>query len=233
VRGSQPSNVEEKTVQVINQPSIVGEKKKTRRFLRQPLQIVRANKRPYLIINLIMYGLMLVGFGLALLFPELSAWRSDALEKNGDAALVLSIVTRPWLFALTILGVNVFRIGMASIVLPSMVVPFAGILVTAYWAFTTGMALVPTGSASWIPLIPHSLTLIIEFQAYIFLMLGAFILGRSWLRPQTVGAVNRRQGYLLGLKTLGWLAIPAAAMLIVGAIWEAFSLFAIFSMLAP
>jgi hypothetical protein len=202
------------------------------RLLRQPFQIVRANKRAYLIINAILYGLMLVGFGLALLFPELSSWRSDVLEKNGDAALALSIITRPWLFALTILGVNVLRIGVVSIVLPSMVVPFAGILVTAYWAFTTGMALVPTGSASWIPLIPHSLTLIIEFQGYIFLLLGAYILGRSWVRPQTVGAVNRRQGYLSGLKNLGSLAIPAATMLIVGAVWEAFSLLAVFSMLA-
>jgi len=223
-------NVEEKTVQVINQPSAV--EGKPTHVLRRPLQIVRANKRPYLIINAIMYGLMLVGFGLAVLFPALSTWRSDALTENGDAALVLSIITKPWLFALTILGVNVLRIGLLSIVLPSMVVPFAGILVTAYWAFTTGMALVPAGSASWIPLIPHSLTVLIEFQAYVLLMLGAFILGRSWIRPQTVGAMNRRQGYLIGLKTIGWLAIPAAALLIVGAVWEAFSLLTVLSMLA-
>jgi hypothetical protein len=39
------------------------------RFLCQAIQIVRANKRAYLSINAIMYGLMLVGFGLALIFP--------------------------------------------------------------------------------------------------------------------------------------------------------------------
>jgi hypothetical protein len=217
-------------VQLINQPS-TAEGKPTH-FLRRPFQIVAANKRPYLIINAIMYGLMLVGFGLALLFPALSTWRTDALTENGDAALVLSILTKPWLFALTILGVNVLRIGVLSIVLPSMVVPFAGILVTAYWAFTTGMALVPAGSASWIPLIPHSLTVLIEFQAYVLLMLGAFILGRSWVRPQTVGAVKRRQGYLIGLKSVAWLALPAVALLIVGAVWEAFSLLTVFKMIA-
>jgi hypothetical protein len=145
---------------------------------------------------------------------------------------VLSIVTRPWLFALTILGVNVFRIGVASIVLPSMVVPFLGIPVTAYWALTTGMAIAPTGAGGWVTLIPHSLTLIIEFQAYIFLMLGAYILGRSWVRPQSAGAVTHRRGYVSGLRNLGRLAVPAGAMLIVGALWEAFSLFAVFSIVA-
>lgn len=202
------------------------------RFLRQPLQIVRENKRAYLIINLIMYGLMLIGFGLALVFPELIAWRADTLAKNGQADLALSVFARPWLFALTILGVNVLRIGVISIVGPSMIVPFAGIPLTAYWALTTGMALVPAESSSWLPLVPHSLTVVIEFQAYVLLMLGAFILGRSWVRPQTAGTTSRRRGYLSGLRNLGRLALPAVALLVVGAVWEAFSLFAIFSLLA-
>jgi hypothetical protein len=205
---------------------------KAMRLLRQPLQIVRENRRAYLIINVIMYGLMLVGFGLALIFPELIAWRTGALEKNGQADLALSVFARPWLFALTILGVNVLRIGVVSIVAPSMVVPFLGIPLTAYWALTTGMALVPSGSSSWLPLVPHSLTVVVELQAYVLLMLGAFILGRSWVRPSTAGATSRRQGYLSGLRNLGWLTLPAVALLIVGALWEAFSLFAIFSMLA-
>ncbi|WP_205869371.1 hypothetical protein [Mycobacterium colombiense] len=35
---------------------------------------------------------------------------------------------------------------------------------------------------------------------------------------------NRRQGYLRGLQYLGWLALPALALLVVGAVYEAFSL---------
>lgn len=73
-------------------------------------------------------------------------------------------------------------------------------------------------------LIPHSLTLVIEFQAYVLLLLGAYLLGRHWLFPRTIGAKNRRQGYVRGLQRIGLLALPALALLIVGAVWEAYSL---------
>ena len=55
-------------------------------------------------------------------------------------------------------------------------------------------------------------------------MLGAYLLGKSWIRPHTAGSDNRRGGYIRGLQQLGWLALPAAILLVVGAIYEAFSL---------
>lgn len=71
---------------------------------------------------------------------------------------------------------------------------------------------------------PLSLTLIIELQAYILLLLGAWLLGRGWLFPRTVGAPGRRRGYLRGLQSMCGLAVLALVMLIVGAVWEAYSL---------
>jgi hypothetical protein len=70
-------------------------------------------------------------------------------------------------------------------------------------------------------MIPHSLTILIELQAYVLVMLGAYLLGMAWLRPTTVGARNRRQGYVHGLRQVGWLGLPALALLIIGAIYEA------------
>jgi len=55
-------------------------------------------------------------------------------------------------------------------------------------------------------------------------VLGAYLHGKFWLRPQTIGAVNRRQGYLRGLQHIGWLAIPGVALLVIGALYESFSL---------
>lgn len=65
---------------------------------------------------------------------------------------------------------------------------------------------------------------IVEFQGYVLLLLGAYLLGKSWVGPRTVEAKNRREGYLRGLQDLGWLALPALALLVAGAVYEAFSL---------
>jgi hypothetical protein len=189
---------------------------------QRPLQIVRANARAYIALNAIAYGLFLVGFVVGLLLPHLNEAQITRLNDDGTADLVRSLIDRPWLFALTILGVNTLKMGAATIVLPSMVVPFAGIPLFAYWAFETGVTLVPASDIGWVALIPHSLTLVIEVQAYVLFMLGAYLLGRHWIWP--VGARNRRGGYVDGLRQLGWLSLAGFVLLVVGAVYEAFSL---------
>ncbi|MCG9891158.1 MAG: stage II sporulation protein M [Thermosynechococcaceae cyanobacterium MS004] len=192
-------------------------------LLRKPFQIIRANFRAYLIINAIVYGLVFTGMVAAMVFPNLSATQVAILEDNGTADLVQSLINNPWLFSLTILGVNVMT-GALRIVLPSLIVPFTGIAIFAYKSFTLGLAMAPSTEIMAVALIPHSLTILIEFQAYALLMFGAYILGRSWVRPATIGAQNHRQGYVRGLKQLGWLSLATLPLFIIGAIWEAFSL---------
>lgn len=193
-------------------------------FWRRPFRIIRENRRAYLLINLGAYGLGVIGFVIGLLFPELNEARTTALVDDGTADLVGWLVTIPPLFALAILGVNLFRLSILTILLPSLVVPFAGLAFFAYWAVETGITLAPADSREWVMLIPHSLTIVIEFQAYVILLLGAYLLGRYWLRPRDIGAKNRRQGYVRGLRAIGLLALPALTLLIVGALWEAYSL---------
>lgn len=194
------------------------------KLLRTPLQIIRTNFRAYLVINAIVYGSCLVAFGLALIVPELTAGQVASLDANGTIGMIRALMSNVWLFALVILGVNTLSVGALSILLPSMIVPFAGIAVIAYRAFTIGLTLAPTTESGWVALIPHSLTWLIEFQAYTLLAFGAYLLGRSWLRPHSVGARNHRHGYAHGLRQIGWLALPTLALLIIGAIYEAFSL---------
>jgi hypothetical protein len=194
------------------------------RVLRRPLQIVRSNFGAYLALNAIMYGASLVGVVTALIFPELNAAQVAGLQDDGTADLVLSLMSNVWLFALVIFGINTLTVGALSILLPSMVVPFAGIAVFAYRAFDIGLTLAPADRTGWIILIPHSLTYVVEFQAYVLLVLGAYLLGKSWLRPGTVGARNRREGYVRGLRQIGWLSLPALALFVLGAIYEAFTL---------
>lgn len=190
----------------------------------RPFETLRQNARAYLLANVATYGLFVIGFAAGIIFPQLSQAQYDRLAENGTTDLVRSLLTNPWLFAVTILGVNTVRLGLLTIVLPSLVVPFLGLPLFAYWTLTTGMTLVPESDIGWVALIPHSLTVVIELQAYVLLALGAYILGRSWLMPHQVGAGNRRQGYWYGLHRLGRLALLAMGLLVVGAIYEAFSL---------
>ena len=197
-------------------------------FFRRPFQIIRRDLRPFLVLNAVAFGFFLVGFVLGLIFPELVQMQADKFEESGQTELVLRVFQNPWLFALVIFGVNTFRVGAAMIVLPSMLVPFLGIVLFAYKALNIGMTIAPTSPTLWVGLIPHSLTVVIEFEAYVLLMLGAWILGRSWLRPGTIGAATRRQAYLRGLQSLGWLSLAAVVLLVVGAAWEAWSLTQLF-----
>lgn len=142
-------------------------------LVRTPLQILRDHRRAYLVANLVIYGLVLAGFSLGLAFPELAAARATTLQEDGTADLVLAVFSNPWLFAVTILAVNVITVSLLAIILPSLVIPFAGIAIFGYRAVVIGITLAPTTEATWIAMIPHSLTVVIEFQAYILLTLGA------------------------------------------------------------
>ncbi|GAA1891151.1 stage II sporulation protein M [Lapillicoccus jejuensis] len=193
-------------------------------LVHRPLQIVRDERRPFLALNAVAFGLVLLGLVLGLAVPSLHQSQVATLDQTGQTDLVLRVFRTPWLFALTILGVNTLTVGAALIVLPSMVVPFLGIVLFGWKALTIGMALAPTSPTLWVAFIPHSLTVVVEFEAYVLLLLGAWVLGRSWLRPASLGATSRRRAYLLGLQRLGWLSAASFVLLVVGAVWEAYSL---------
>ncbi|SIO89722.1 stage II sporulation protein M [Nocardiopsis sp. JB363] len=191
------------------------------RALREPFRIIRANLRAYLVMNVILYVLFFLGMGAALLFPELNAASIGSMEEDGTADLVGTLLGNAWLFGLTIFAVNVLTVALLTILLPSMIVPFAGLVLFTYRAFEFGVTLAPVDAITAKILIPHSLTILIEFQAYALVMLAAYVLGKAWLRPESVGAGNRRQGYVRGLRLVGWLSLPALALFVVGAIYEA------------
>lgn len=195
-----------------------------RSALRRPVEIIRDDMRPFIILNACIFGLVLAGFALGLVFPGLVQDQAAGFQDSGQTDLALKVFQTPWLFALTILAVNTLTVGAALIVLPSMLVPFLGLALFAWKALNIGIALTPTSPTLWVAFIPHSLTVVIEFEAYVLLVLGAWILGRSWLRPRSVGAPSRRAAYLVGLKRLGWLSAAALVLLVVGALWEAWSL---------
>ncbi|MCR6489774.1 stage II sporulation protein M [Amycolatopsis sp. OK19-0408] len=193
--------------------------------LRRPFQIIRADLRAYLLVNAFVYGVLLLGMALGMLFPELHAARVASFAGGGQGALVNAVVGNGWLFGTVIFLVNVFPTALLLITLPSLVVPFAGLVVFAVKTADLGITLAPVDATSRLTLIPHSLTLLIEFQAYALVMFGAYLLGRSWLRPATAQASTRRQGYVHGLRRMGRLWLPALALFFIGAVYEAIEIY--------
>lgn len=192
-------------------------------LLAKPFRLVRENLRAYLLLNAIVYGLLIVGMVTGMTFPDLTASLVAAAQESASADVIRSLVGKVPLFALVILANNIIRVGLLSILLPSLIVPFAGIAVLGFQVFYSGLILAPTTADAAATLVPHSVTLILEFQAYVILALGAYVLGRSWLRPSSIGAANRRQGYVGGLRQIGWLSLLALLLLIIGAVYEAVS----------
>ncbi|MEE2037573.1 stage II sporulation protein M [Nocardiopsis sp. CT-R113] len=203
------------------------------RILHRPFQLIRENLGAYLVMNAIGYGLFIIGLVAGVIFPELNTANVEGLNDDGTADQVLELITKPWMFALVIFLVNVFTVALPIITLPSLVVPFIGIPLFAYKAFDIGVTLAPVpGGPGLHYQIPHSVTVVIEFQAYVLVMFGAYLLAMALLRPHTVGEETRLRGYLRGLQRFGWIWIPALALFVIGAVYEALSLSYLVSWLA-
>lgn len=188
------------------------------RILRQPFRIIRAHSGAYLAMNAYVYGLVLVGMASAFLFPDV---QTSTLVDTSLGSVLLTILDDVVLLGLMIFAVNTLVVAVLVMVLPSLAVPFLGLVPFGYMAFAIGRSLAPVNEAmAWI-MIPHGLTLLIEMQAYALVAFGVFQLGRFWLSPKTADAPNRRQAYLRGLRQLGWVSLPAFALLVIGAVYEA------------
>jgi hypothetical protein len=69
-------------------------------------------------------------------------------------------------------------------------------------------------------MIPHSLTLLLEGQAYIVAMLAAYQQGLAFICPRTVGAQTHWRGYCAGLRRTGSLYLLVTILLAVSAVYE-------------
>jgi len=196
------------------------------KVIQSALETVKESRRAYIVLNLVYYGLVVCGMiyvafnsSLQQSLLELvgSAFTEGPLSAVGSAysggqvlrAMVLTFV------------VNLFLGSIAVITLPSLVIPFSGLLIGAYRAILWGLLLSPTTPELRLVMIPHSLVLILEGQAYILAMLAAYVQGRAFLWPRSVGAATRRQGYGSGVKRSVRIYLLVVLLLAAAAIYEA------------
>jgi hypothetical protein len=172
------------------------------------------------------YGLILVFMGVAAVNPGLQnelIRATDESVTNGPLAMVgeaYSDASVLKAMAMTFV-VNLFIGSLAFMTLPSMIVPFLGILSGVYRAIAWGLIFYPGHPEMRIVMIPHSLTLILEGQAYILVMLASWLHGRAFLFPRATAAEGYRHGYVDGLKQTGMIYFLVVPILLAAAVYEA------------
>lgn len=193
------------------------------------LKSVREFRRAYIVLNLIYYGLIVCG----MIYSAFNRSSQQSLLEavgSGFAEGPLAPVMDAYsggqvLLAIALTFVVNLSIGsFASITLPSLVIPFSGLLIGAYRATLWGVIFSPiTFEVSGRRMISGLLILILIFlegQAYVLTMLAAYIHGRAFLWPRGAGAATRRQGYWLGVKHSARLYLLIILLLAVAAIYE-------------
>jgi hypothetical protein len=196
-----------------------------KKLIKSAWGLVQENWRAYVILNIVYYSLVVICMIYVAFNQELqeqlirmvgAGFMTGPLAFVGQAYVNAEVLTA---IAATFF-INLFIGSFGTITLPSLIIPFSGFLIGIYRAVLWGLLLSPAHPDMRLIMIPHSITLILEGQAYILALLAAYIQGRAFLWPKTVGLESRAKGYLEGLKRTGKLYVLVILTLAIAAIYE-------------
>ncbi len=195
------------------------------KIIQNATKLIREALRAYLVINLVYYGMVVCGMIYGVSNPTV---QEEVLEATvgsfteGPLSEVASAYTQGQALKAVVLTwvVNLFIGSFAVITIPSLVIPFTGLLMGVYRAFLWGLIFSPVTPEMRSILIPTLLLIILEGQGYILAMFAAYLQGKAFLWPRTVNATTHRQGYWAGLKLSAHLYVLVAIVLAVAALYE-------------
>ena len=199
----------------------------TLKLLRSSLAMVGEYRRAYLLLNIAYYGLMVAAMAYAALHPALQRSLLDAMGEavgTGPMQTVGGAYLGGHLLLAVVLtfAVNLVGGSFAYTTLPSLIVPFSGLLLGVFRALLWGLMFSPSAlmGGGFYLLLP---TIILEGQGYVLAMLAAFVQGMAFLRPESLGAKTHRQGYWQGIKQSARIYLLVAITLFAAAVVEAVS----------
>jgi len=195
-------------------------------WLGTPLAEIRRYKHLFLTLHLIYFGAIVIFMFVSYLLPELqvcllSAIRSQVTDGSGP----LGVAGKAYmsksipLAAVTTFVINFFFGSLAVITLPSVILPGVGVLVAGLRAMLWGLLLAPTSDVLSRSMLPHSLTLLLEGEAYVIAAFFALLIPVFLFRRAEGSGVAHRYGKALLLNLKGNLLV--AIVLTVAAIYEA------------
>ena len=191
-------------------------------LLERAWDILVQNRRAYIAFNALYYGLMLVFMVYVNFNPAL---HESILKQYNGAFMIGPLAVNPpeglellksaaKTFLLNVLGSSYTEIS-----LPSFILPFSGIAISLYRAAVQGIFFSPSDPSIARIFIPHLPTLLLEGQAAVLAMLGAYVHGRGLIWPETIGQQSRWRAYIEGVRQSGTLYMLVMPILLISAIY--------------
>ncbi|MER3406526.1 MAG: hypothetical protein C4289_16295 [Chloroflexota bacterium] len=200
---------------------------------------LREHRQDLLLANLAYFGLVLLGAVISARNPALQRALLDNARTaltQGPLATVAQLYVGGHLIPAILLtfAFNLFVGTFIFLTLPSLTVPFAGVVLGLIRAFSWGLLFSPTNPTIAVAMIPHLGTMLLEGEAYVLAMMGAFVLWRNVLWPEASPAGGPRSGprpkpdrvqaYIEGVRLNLRLYVPITALLLIAAVYEVLEL---------
>ena len=208
------------------------------------MEEIRKSKRTYVFLNVAYYGLVICGMVATAADPSLNKTLTAAVGESlseGPLAPVWDAYSSQRVLqaaALTI-AVNLVVGSFATITLPSLIVPFSGLLMAVVRALLWGVLFSPRsvtgiGLVEAVAGLSIAVLVFLEGQGYVLAALGAHLHGVAFLFPRSTGADGHLQGYWKGVKTQARIYVLVLLILLIAALYEVvIAVFAIPALLAP
>ncbi|HEX7350515.1 hypothetical protein [Brachybacterium sp.] len=189
-------------------------------------RVLREHWRTYLALNAAVYGTLVAMAVLTLLVPglrEQGAQDSEAFVSLPGLSLVTDayVEGRVARAALGTFLANLLFAALLTTTLPSLIIPFFGVVATIWRVGAIGVWLTPATPEAALALIPHLPVLLIELQAYVLAVLGTVILWRSTFGHRRRGHASASAGYRVGVRDTLHLYPVIVVVLLLIAIVEA------------
>lgn len=197
-------------------------------FLHAPLFIIKKHRRAFIALNLGFYGLFSLSLIATWLMPDLQTYIEEGGNQLYWQAGIFKVITDPYADPSLVQAMAIsfcVNLGVALFLttLPSLVLPFIGIVPTLVRGILWGIMFAPIGPYR-ATFIPSSVTLLIEGQAYVLAAFAAYIQGKTFLRISQYRLNSRWVAYKAGLTSVARLYVLVTLALVIAALYEGFSI---------
>ena len=196
------------------------------KWLRLPLAEIRKYKYLFVTMNLIYFGTVVLFMLVSYALPELQVCLLTSIQSQiTDGTGLLGIAGEAYgsrnilRAAVTTFAINFPFGSLACITIPSIIIPGSGVLVAGIRSLLWGLLLAPGMSALSGPMVPHSVTLLLEGHVYVIATFFGILVPVYLFRKAEGPSAGLRYGRALLMNIRGNLLV--IIVLAVAAVYEA------------